>query len=242
MRRRTEVDSSPLPDFPDGPDFRLERRWGRGEIVAGADEAGRGPWAGPVLAAAVVLDRRRVPEGIDDSKRLAPAARERLYDRIVATAAVSVAVASVARIDRMNIRAASLWAMSRAVRGLPLAPGHLLVDGDALPAALPCPATAVVRGDARSLSIAAASIVAKVVRDRLMAGYEAIFAGYGFSAHKGYGTPEHAAALARLGPCPLHRRSFAPVRIRLSGDALDAVASMAVHDEALLAPGAQLAR
>jgi ribonuclease HII len=179
-------------------------------LVAGVDEAGRGPLAGPVVAAAVILPERRVPRGIDDSKRVPPEKRDTLYARILDVAVVGVGMASVEEIDAVNIRQATFLAMRRAVDGLRQPPGHVLVDGDALPG-LPVPATAVVGGDGLSLCIAAASIVAKVTRDRLMATLAEECPGYGWERNMGYGTPEHQEALARLGPTRHHRRSFAPV-------------------------------
>lgn len=196
-------------------DFALEAACGCLR-VCGVDEVGRGPWAGPVVAAAVVLDRGWDADGVDDSKRLTAAARTRLRREIEAHAEVGTGQASVYEIDRMNILNAALLAMRRAVAALARVPECALVDGNRLPD-LPCPATAVTRGDARSLSIAAASIVAKVERDRLMAGLAVDFPGYGWERNAGYGTPEHAAALERLGVSPHHRRSFAPVARRLAG-------------------------
>ncbi len=186
--------------------------------IAGIDEAGRGPLAGPVVAAAVVLDRDRLPTGLDDSKKLNAAERERLFAEILATAHVGIASASAAEIDRFNIRGATLIAMRRALHALPQAACHVLVDGRDIPPLLRCPGTAVISGDALSLSIAAASIVAKITRDRIMCRACGVFTGYGFSRHMGYGTPEHLAAIARLGPSPLHRMSFRPLR----ADLLDA--------------------
>lgn len=194
------------------PTFRRERAALREGIwpVAGCDEAGRGPLAGPVVAAAVVLDPDCVPRGLNDSKKLSAADRETLYQRICATAHVAVAFGSIARIDRDNIRQASLWALARAVAMLPVTPRLVYVDGrDRIDSACDC--IAVVRGDARIASIAAASIVAKVTRDRLMAKIGAACPGYGFERHMGYGVPDHKTALDRLGPCLFHRRSFAPV-------------------------------
>ncbi len=178
--------------------------------VAGVDEAGRGPWAGPVVAAAVVLDAGSVPAGVTDSKRLSRARREALFAALRAGARIGVGAASVAEIDRLNILAATLVAMRRAVDDLGVAPAHVLIDGNHMPE-LACPATAVVGGDARSLSIAAASIVAKVTRDRIMARLARRYPGFGWERNAGYGTPEHRAALERLGVTPHHRRSFAPV-------------------------------
>ncbi|MCS0494266.1 ribonuclease HII [Ancylobacter sp. MQZ15Z-1] len=197
------------------PDFTHEAAaWLAGDVpVAGVDEVGRGPWAGPVVACAVVLDRDRVPEGLDDSKKLKAAQREALFEEICATAEVSLAFAPPARIDGDNIRQATLWALARAAAGLPRAPRLLLVDGNDLPP-VACAARAIIGGDALVASIAAASIVAKVTRDRLMASLGLAHPGYGFERHMGYGTPEHAEALAALGTCRHHRTSFAPVRAR----------------------------
>jgi len=196
------------------PTDRFEKRARRrgAKLVAGVDESGRGPLAGPVVVAAVMFDKRRYPDGIDDSKRLDAAAREAIYEAILDTATVAVAVASRQRVDRMNILRASLWGMTRAVAGLASRPDHVLVDGNMLPPDLPCPAEAIVDGDTLSVSIAAASIIAKVSRDRLMARVGQAFPDYGFERHKGYSTAAHFAALRIHGPCPHHRRSFAPVR------------------------------
>lgn len=196
-------------------DFALETACGCLR-VCGVDEVGRGPWAGPVVAAAVILDRDWDADGVDDSKRLTAAARARLRREIEAHAEIGTGQASVCEIDRLNILNATLLAMRRAVAALPRVPECALVDGNRLPN-LPCPAQAVTGGDAQSLSIAAASIVAKVERDRLMARLAADFPGYGWERNAGYGTPEHAAALERLGVTPHHRRSFAPVARRLAG-------------------------
>ena len=159
--------------------------------------------------------RPRIPKGLDNSKKLTAPERERLYDLILEKALVSVVVASRARVDRMNILRASLWGMSRAVAGLPVRPDHVLVDGNMLPPAPPLPGEAIVDGDALSVSIAAASIVAKVTRDRLMVAVGRAFPDYGFGEHKGYSTPGHFAALDTHGPCIHHRRSFAPIRVAL---------------------------
>jgi ribonuclease HII len=194
------------------PSFRRERALIKRGVwpVAGCDEAGRGPLAGPVVAAAVILDPDRIPRGIDDSKRLTAEEREKLFDKICATAQVSVAVASPARIDRDNILRASLWALKRAVVALPEAPRHVFVDGrDRLDTTCDC--EAVIGGDGIVLSIAAASIVAKVTRDRLMCALAQDCPGYGFEQHKGYAVPEHLDALDRLGPSIHHRSFFAPV-------------------------------
>ena len=190
------------------PSFRLERD--HPAPTVGVDEAGRGPLAGPVVAAAVVLDRRRVPRGIDDSKKLCGEAREALYTRITRVAGWGVGVVDVEEIDRLNIYHATMLAMSRAVDALGVEPGMVLVDGNALPK-WRHPARAIVSGDALCRSIAAASIVAKVTRDRMMIAHDEAYPGYGWRQNKGYGTAEHREALGRLGITPLHRRSFAPV-------------------------------
>jgi ribonuclease HII len=195
---------------------RAERRFaGDASAVAGVDEAGRGPLAGPVVAAAVVLDRGGRWDGVDDSKLLSPEQRGELFARVLMGArAFGWSVLGPRAIDQLNIRGASLEAMRRAVARLRVAPDLVLVDGiDAVPG-LACPQRAVIDGDARLLSIAAASIVAKVVRDRIMERLDRVWPAYGFVRHKGYGTPEHLEALGRVGPCALHRYSFAPVRIQ----------------------------
>jgi ribonuclease HII len=189
-----------------------------GAPVAGVDEAGRGPLAGPVVAAAVIFDAKRIPKGLDDSKKLSEAARERAFVAIVETAlSIGVGEASVDEIDLVNIRQATHLAMARAVRALALAPCFALVDGNDAPA-LPCPCDTIVGGDGRSVSIAAASIIAKVTRDRQMASLHENFPLYGWLTNKGYGTKEHLDALGRLGPTAHHRRSFAPVYNILCGD------------------------
>ncbi|MGE0023543.1 MAG: ribonuclease HII [Hyphomicrobium sp.] len=186
-----------------------------GGPIAGIDEAGRGPWAGPVVAAAVVLDPDRIPQGIDDSKALDPEERERLYARIMATAiAVGVGIGEVDRIERDNILAATMWAMAEATSQLACRPRLALIDGNRAPR-LRCEARTIVKGDAKCLSIAAASIIAKVTRDRMMIALAREVPGYGFERHKGYGTPEHRAALIRLGLSPHHRRTWKPVQLAL---------------------------
>ena len=182
-----------------------------GTPIAGIDEAGRGPWAGPVVAAAVILDPGQVPEGLNDSKKLTAPIRDRLHDEIYELAEVGVGVADVARIDRDNILQATLWAMAQACISLPAMPAAALIDGNRCPA-LPCPAEALVKGDALSLSIAAASIIAKVTRDRIMVELAETHPGYAWERNKGYGTRDHADGLNRLGVTPHHRRSFKPVR------------------------------
>lgn len=178
--------------------------------VAGVDEAGRGPLAGPVVVAAVILDNDCIPAGIDDSKRLTPGRRETLFELILATATVSIVAAPPAVIAARNIRGATLWAMRQAVLGLALMPDHVLIDGRDVPPHLPVAGTAVIGGDGASLSIAAASIIAKVTRDRMCAVMDGEAPQFGFAGHKGYGTPRHLSALARYGPCRHHRLGFAP--------------------------------
>ncbi|MGD0721649.1 MAG: ribonuclease HII [Roseiarcus sp.] len=201
------------------PDYRIERVLMRDGLafVAGVDEVGRGPLAGPVAVAAVILDPSNLPRGVDDSKALTAGERERLAAIILEKAlSVSIAFASVAEVDALNIRVATLAAMVRAVGGLSLAPAFALIDGIDRPGGLRCAARAIVGGDASCLSIAAASIVAKVARDRLMIRLDARHPGYGFARHVGYGTPFHLEAIARLGPTPFHRLSFAPLRKALA--------------------------
>ena len=207
----------PLAESVLRPSFRRERRALNQGIwpVAGCDEAGRGPLAGPVVAAAVVLDPKRIPRGLNDSKKLDAAARENLYAKICASAEVAVAFGSTDRIDRDNILRASLWALARAVKALPVRPQLVFVDGN-MKIDCSCDCEAVVSGDALVLSIAAASIVAKVTRDRLMTRLGLAHPGYGFERHMGYSVPEHFAALAKLGPTIHHRRSFAPVAAKLA--------------------------
>jgi len=182
--------------------------------IAGVDEAGRGPWAGPVVAAAVILDPDKIPANIDDSKTLDEDSRAFLYRRIMKVAIVGVGIADVDRIDRENILGATLWAMAQAVNQLGEVPKLVLVDGDKTPR-IPMSVRAIVKGDSKCLSIAAASIIAKVTRDRLMMDFARNYPGYGFERHKGYGTPEHQAAIAKLGVSALHRRSFRPVQLAL---------------------------
>lgn len=185
-------------------------------LVAGVDEAGRGPLAGPVVVAAVILNKRRRIKGLDDSKKLSEAKREALFPLIVERAlAYSVVVIDRDEIDRINIFQATMAGMTRALLGLMPAATQALIDGNQLPKDLPCPARAIVDGDALEPAISAASILAKVSRDRLMVAMDAQYPGYGFAQHKGYSTPSHLDALRRLGPCAEHRRSFAPVRLLL---------------------------
>ena len=189
-------------------------------MLAGVDEAGRGPLAGPVVVAAVILDPMKPIVGLADSKVLCENDRNELAVEIRARALAFACVAvDVDEIDRFNIFRATMLGMQRALAALALAPAYALVDGNQLPKPMPCPARAVVDGDAREPSISAASIIAKTVRDRMMCELDGVHPGYGFARHKGYSTPEHFEALARLGPCAIHRRSFAPVQARYeSGD------------------------
>ena len=196
--------------------FELEsvERALHGGPVAGVDEAGRGPLAGPVVAAAVVLDPHFIPDGIADSKAITAEQRREVYQHIIATAQVGIGVAEVDRIDTDNILNASLWAMARAIERLPQQPRLVLIDGNKAPP-LACDTRTIVQGDAKCLSIAAASIVAKVVRDAMMVEIGRAYPDYGFDRHKGYGTREHHEAIARHGVTPQHRRSFRPVQLAL---------------------------
>ena len=187
-------------------------------IICGVDEAGRGPLAGPVVAAAVILDPRQIPNSIDDSKQLSKSRRETLFQVIMQTASVGIGQASITEIDTLNILGATKLAMQRAVEALDRPVDVALIDGNQ-PPILPCTVEAVIKGDRRSLSIAAASIMAKVTRDRLMEKLDECYPGYGFARHAGYGTKAHLAAIDRLGVCPAHRTSFAPVRRALEKEA-----------------------
>ncbi|MEM6728699.1 MAG: ribonuclease HII [Pseudomonadota bacterium] len=198
----------PAPDFS----FEDQARAGGYAVVAGVDEAGRGPLAGPVTAAAVILDRASVPEGLTDSKALSRKQREALFEEIDGSGVWALGTASVAEIDDLNILRASHLAMERAVSALPRLPDLCLIDGHLLPASLPCLAQAIVKGDARSQSIAAASIMAKVCRDRVMYDLAQHHPGYGWETNVGYPSKSHISALRDLGVTPHHRRSFKPVR------------------------------
>lgn len=200
-----------------GPDFTFERAAPSGP-VCGVDEAGRAPWAGPVVAAAAILDPVRIPVGIDDSKKLSARRREALFAALKASAEIGLGVASVEEIDRVNILQASFLAMRRAIAALPRRPGYALIDGRFAPSDLGCPGEAVVGGDGRSLSIAAASIAAKVTRDRVMADLARAHPEYGWERNAGYGVPAHRAALEAYGVTPHHRRSFAPIHKMLYKD------------------------
>ena len=196
-------------------------------LVAGVDEAGRGPLAGPVVAAAVIFQKKRIPKGLNDSKKLTARMREALFTSIMEKAvAVGVGEASVDEIDLVNIRQATHLAMARAVRALNPAAVFALVDGNDAPA-LPCPCETIIGGDGRSVSIAAASIIAKVTRDRLMVALHEEHPNYGWAANKGYGTAEHLFALERFGATPHHRRSFAPIHnILYGGNPEDSIVSL----------------
>jgi ribonuclease HII len=196
------------------PDFSLEEEFSG--TVVGIDEAGRGPWAGPVVAGAVILDRDKLPDslrhGLNDSKKLSPAAREKLFALLTPDIAkVGVGHASAIEIDQLNILKATFLAMARAVEALGIVPGLALVDGNR-PPPLPCPVRCVIKGDGKSLSIAAASIIAKVTRDRIMSDLAIRYPEFGWERNAGYGTAEHQAALARLGPTTEHRASYAPIK------------------------------
>ena len=195
--------------------FELAARSGGHTIICGIDEAGRGPWAGPVCAAAVILDLGNIPAGLNDSKKLTEAKRERLYPEIMAAADVGVGLVSAAEIDEINILQATYLAMNRAVAALKSKPSLALIDGNRAPK-LFCATQTIIGGDGKSLSIAAASIIAKVTRDRLMVELDKTYPHYGFARHKGYGTAFHATALAEYGPCTEHRGSFAPIRVLLN--------------------------
>ncbi|WP_321393164.1 ribonuclease HII [Emcibacter sp.] len=191
------------------PDFSLEQAVDG--VVCGVDEVGRGPLAGPVVAAAVILDPDNIPDGLNDSKKLSAKKREQLYEQITASSCFAFGEASVEEIDQLNILRASLLAMQRAVNALPKKPDHALVDGNQMPDLI-CPASCVIKGDARSLSIAAASIIAKVKRDFFMKNLAEIHPEYGWERNAGYGTRQHMEALELVGACPFHRKSFAPIR------------------------------
>ncbi len=198
-------------------DRERELTGGASNNVAGVDEAGRGPWAGPVVAAAVILRKDTMYAGLRDSKQLTASAREKLFREINETAAVGVGIADVEQIDSVNILQATFLAMRRAVEALAIAPDTALIDGNQIPP-LPCHAIPVVGGDRLCPSIAAASIIAKVTRDHMMVDLAESFPEYGWKANKGYGTRQHAEALAKFGVTPHHRRSFAPIRKALSSD------------------------
>ncbi len=200
------------------PDFSFETlAIAQGFIPCGVDEAGRGPWAGPVVAAAVVLDPENIPTGLNDSKKLTEAKRDALFEPIMRSARVGVGIASASLIDEINILQATYHAMQEAVAALGSFTTYALVDGNRAPP-LSLRVQTIIEGDGKCLSIAAASIIAKVTRDRMMHQLDAQYAGYGFGKHKGYGTAQHMAALQRLGPCAEHRMSFKPIaKLTISG-------------------------
>lgn len=207
-----------LPPLPTADLENARRQCGYAQIC-GIDEAGRGPLAGPVVAAAVILPPGDIQDeafaGLADSKKMSATARETLFEVIKTRAAVGIGIVDVAEIDLLNILGATMKAMADAVRGLPVAAGYALVDGNRMPV-LTCEGEAIVKGDSKCVSIAAASVIAKVTRDRIMTNLDAQHPGYGWARNAGYGTAEHLAALKSLGPTPHHRRSFAPVRAALS--------------------------
>jgi len=215
------ADSLPLFRLPPKPDFSIEHRQAKdGYItIAGIDEAGRGPLAGPVVAAAVVLDPANIPDGLNDSKKISALLRITLFTEIIKFSQVAWASAPARLIDKINIRQATLASMSAAANALPVTPDKVLVDGRDIPQPLINIGSAYIKGDARSLSIAAASIVAKVVRDRIMIRADLEYPGYVFANHKGYGTREHRDAIDKFGPCTLHRLSFAPLKYQFSTSA-----------------------
>lgn len=196
------------------PSFEFEERcYKRGlKIIAGVDEAGRGPLAGPVVAAAVILDPKNIPTGLNDSKKLTHKRREELFQNIIKDAYFAWSAASAIEIDAVNIRQATLNAMTRCVLALPIIADHVLIDGRDVPIPLNAIGTSIVKGDAISLSISAASIVAKVMRDRMMIRADLDYPQFGFAGHKGYGAKKHIEAIYEFGPCPLHRMTFAPLK------------------------------
>ena len=195
------------------PDFSYETKYlEQGfSLIAGVDEAGRGPWAGPVVAGAVILDQTNIPLGLNDSKKLTEKKREALFQPIKESCLVGVGIVDAAKIDEINILQATMLAMKLALKDLSDQPDFVLIDGNRSPD-IKIPNEAIKKGDAKSLSIAAASIIAKVTRDRMMQEYDAEFPQYGFAQHKGYGTAQHAQALNQHGPCVIHRMSFAPIK------------------------------
>lgn len=196
------------------PSFEYESRYQKRGLnfIAGVDEAGRGPLAGPVVAAAVILDPDNIPQGLNDSKKLTEKRREVLFENIITCAHFAWSAASAKEIDVVNIRQATLNAMTRSVLALPIVADHVLVDGRDVPIPLNNFGTSIVKGDAISLSISAASIVAKVMRDRMMKRADLDYPQYGFAGHKGYGAKKHIEAIDKFGPCPLHRMTFAPLK------------------------------
>ena len=205
-----------LPLIEIMPDFSLEEKAG-GLLIAGVDEAGRGPWAGPVVAAAVILNPHDIPDGLNDSKKVSEKKRELLFAKLQETAHIGVGIVDVETIDRINILQATKRAMQEAVAALPITAQHILVDGNMTPP-FHCTADPIIKGDQKSLSIAAGSIIAKVTRDRIMRKLDLVFPGYCWASNKGYGTKAHQEALAHLGITPHHRKSFAPIRALLNDE------------------------
>ena len=195
------------------PDYVYETKYLKQgfSLIAGVDEAGRGPWAGPVVASAVILDETNIPSGLNDSKKLTKKKREELFEPIKASCLVGVGIVDAAKIDEINILQATMLAMELALNDLPDQPDFVLIDGNRSPN-IKIPNEAIKKGDAKSLSIAAASIIAKVTRDQIMQKYDAEFPQYCFAQHKGYGTAKHSLALNQHGPCVIHRMSFAPIK------------------------------
>lgn len=208
------TDSLLFSDVPPVPDYSVERRLATQghQTITGIDEAGRGPLAGPVVAAAVILDPNNTPVGLNDSKQLSQSQRETIFEEILRTSHAAWVSMPSSVIDRLNIRAATLHAMTLTVARLPVRADAALIDGRDVPNGLISIGRALVKGDARSVSIAAASIVAKVVRDRMMIECDRLYPVYGFKDHKGYGSKAHRDAIFKYGPSPLHRRSFSPVK------------------------------
>ncbi|MCZ2328460.1 ribonuclease HII [Bartonella sp. F02] len=217
-------DLSKAFNLPLQPDFTCEldlHKQGFSNI-AGVDEVGRGPLAGPVVTAAVILDKDHIPEGINDSKKVSVRLRNKLYYEILQSAlAISIVSLCARTVDRLNIRQATLEAMQRCIAGLAVPVHYALIDGRDIPSNLPCPVTALIKGDQRSISIAAASIIAKVTRDRMMKSAGQVYKGYGLERHVGYATVEHRAAIDQYGPIiGLHRYSFSPIKQRYKDDIL----------------------
>lgn len=208
------TDSLKIFTVPEAPDFSIEMAlMAQGKLaIAGVDEAGRGPLAGPVTAAAVILDPENFPKGLNDSKKLTEKKRELLFDEILKTSHVAWCSLNAETIDQINIREAALRAMSISVAKLPIKADYAMIDGRDVPKPLQGIGEAYVKGDARSLSIAAASIIAKVVRDRMLVEADKLYPHYGFAGHKGYGSKKHRDAIVEFGPCPLHRKSFSPLK------------------------------
>lgn len=208
------IDSLPFNETLKSPDFSIETHWAQDgrQFIAGVDEVGRGPLAGPVVAAAVILDPSNIPEGLNDSKKITEAKRNVLFEQILTSSHTAWCSLPADVIDTINIREAALRAMAISVSRLPVIADCALIDGRDVPSELTKIGNAYIKGDARSLSISAASIIAKVVRDRMMIRADKIYPNYGFASHKGYGSKMHRDAILQHGPCPLHRKSFSPIK------------------------------